>query len=69
MHIHENTAGDNGAIVVEFTPPTSGNPGNSSECVEDTADVIARIRNNPSRFYVNVHTGPFPSGAVRGQLF
>jgi len=23
---------------------------------------------NPSAYYVNVHNGPFPKGAVRGQL-
>jgi hypothetical protein len=69
MHIHEETAGENGGIVVHFTPPTAGNPGTSSECVEAPAAVIARIRSTPSRFYVNVHTGAFPGGAVRGQLF
>ena len=26
------------------------------------------INRNPSAFYVNVHNGDFPNGAVRGQL-
>jgi hypothetical protein len=69
MHIHENTAGENGPIVVPFNPPRRGNPGHASQCVEAPAAVIDRIRRNPSRFYVNVHTEAFPAGAVRGQLF
>ncbi len=69
-HIHENVAGRNGPIVVNLIPPGSGNPGASSRCISgiDPA-LLQRIRNSPSDFYVNVHTGAFPAGAVRGQLF
>ena len=69
-HIHEAEAGTNGPIVVNLAPPAAGNPGASSGCVGGVAAALmARIRNTPSRFYVNVHNGQFPSGAVRGQLF
>lgn len=69
-HIHENVAGQNGPIVVPLTPPSTGNPGTSAGCVPRIgANLIARLRADPSRFYVNVHTGAFPAGAVRGQLF
>lgn len=69
-HIHENVAGQNGPIVVPLTPPTTGNPGTSAGCVPRIgANLIARLRADPSRFYVNVHTAAFPAGAVRGQLF
>jgi hypothetical protein len=81
-HIHENIAGQNGDIVVDFVgagavgqvdPPTSGNPGSVSGCVSGDAirdrTALARIRVTPSKFYVNVHNAAFPSGAIRGQLY
>lgn len=70
MHIHEASAGSNGGIVIPLTQPASGNPGAISECLEgvDPA-VLRRLRSLTTNFYVNVHTGNFPGGAVRGQLF
>jgi CHRD domain len=68
-HIHaggRNVAGD---VVVPLTQPTSGDPGASSDCVDVAAGLARRIKRNPAKFYVNVHTGDFPGGAVRGQLF
>ena len=32
------------------------------------AMLVRKIRNSPSRYYVNLHTAEFPAGAVRGQL-
>jgi hypothetical protein len=69
-HIHENVAGQNGPIVVNLIPPPAGNPGASSRCLGNLDPaVLLRIRVAPHRFYINVHTGIFPAGAVRGQLF
>jgi hypothetical protein len=79
-HIHEQVAGQNGSVVVDFLggaspvdPPESGNPGSLSGCVSGAAikdpDVLARILSTPSNFYVNVHNSAFPGGAIRGQLF
>jgi hypothetical protein len=69
-HIHDNFAGRNGPVVVPFVAPSTGNPGTSSGCVSNlNSTLVARIRNNPSRFYVNVHNNQFPAGAIRGQLF
>jgi CHRD domain len=69
-HIHRggpNTAGD---IVVPLESlPTSGNPGSSAGCTEVSRSLVRQIRQNPGRFYVNVHNSAFPDGAVRGQLF
>jgi len=71
-HIHAGTPGINGGIMVNLTPPNApgaGNPGASSGCVGGiAAGIVAAIRADPTRFYVNVHNGGFPGGAVRGQL-
>jgi hypothetical protein len=72
-HIHRGKAGVNGPIVVNLDAPAAGNPGHSSNCVTDTStefvDTLRAIRANPALFYVNVHSGAFPGGGVRGQLF
>jgi hypothetical protein len=31
--------------------------------------LLDQLAQHPKRFYVNVHTGEFPGGAIRGQLF
>ena len=67
-HIHEGAAGVNGPVVVPLTPPETGNPGESEECISADAAVLTRIRQNPAGFYVNVHDAAFPNGAIRGQL-
>jgi hypothetical protein len=69
-HIHRASAGVNGPIVVTLTPPNAGSPGASSGCVSGVArQLLLNIQNNPSGFYVNVHTEDFGAGAIRGQLF
>lgn len=69
-HIHEGKAGTNGLIKVNLLPPTPGNPGTSSGCVSDLDPaLLSKIKASPSLFYVNVHNGDFPGGALRGQLF
>ena len=69
MHIHEASAGSNGGVVIPLMAPGSGNPGEMSDCIE-VADstLLSRLRVSTANFYVNVHTGQFPDGAVRGQL-
>ena len=69
MHIHQAAAGINGPVVVPLTPPATGNPGASSDCISSLDEKLLRnIRNQPADFYVNVHNPAFPNGAVRGQL-
>ena len=40
----------------------------SAQCATADPALAAEIVANPSGFYVNVHTTPFPDGAIRGQL-
>ena len=68
-HIHKGRKFENGPPVVTLTPvPTSGDPGASSGCVTVDAALAADIQAHPKAYYANVHTGPFPNGAVRDQL-
>jgi hypothetical protein len=63
-HIHRGGAGTNGPVVVDFMEPVNGLNG----CVHADAALIKQIRQDPSGFYVNVHTTMFQAGEVRGQL-
>lgn len=68
-HIHKGVAGTNGEVVITLRVPRSGNPGSASGCVAVGAALRKDILRRPATFYVNVHNGAFPGGAVRGQLF
>jgi hypothetical protein len=61
-HIHRGLAGVNGPPVVNFSASIGGG------CAEADQDLLKEILQNPSDFYVNVHTTVFPPGAIRGQL-
>ncbi len=64
-HIHEANAGMSGPVVVALSPPTGGS---SQGCATVSRELAKEIIKNPSEYYVNVHNGEYPSGAVRGQL-
>jgi hypothetical protein len=68
-HIHQGKRNENGPVVVTLVHPATGDPGASSGCTTASADLAAAIQRKPHRYYVNVHTGDFPGGAIRGQLF
>jgi hypothetical protein len=70
-HIHLGTAGLNGDVQVPLF--TRAVPDTVVAVAGTVAgldhDVTSSIEANPAGFYVNLHTGEFPGGAVRGQLF
>lgn len=69
-HIHKGRPNQAGSVVVPLTPhPATGDPGASSGCVAIAPELAKAILKHPHKYYTNVHTGPFPGGAVRGQLF
>src|SRR5262245_1253341 len=68
-HIHLGNPSEAGPVVVPLSPPATGDPGAVGACVTVAADLAAALAANPTAYYVNVHTGTFPGGAVRGQLF
>jgi CHRD domain len=69
-HIHLAPADMNGPIVVPLFAGSFGGTDSASGWVEDVdRDLIKAIRQDPSAYYMNVHSIPnFPGGAIRGQL-
>jgi CHRD domain len=68
-HIHVGDVGVNGPVVVplfSFTPATTQT--HFSGCMPGSRATLRAILQNPSHYYVNVHTTVFRAGAVRGQL-
>ena len=65
-HVHRGAAGVNGPPVFTLKKANEGGWKGCSGGSEWTQD---RIENNPSAFYVNVHTTEYPNGAIRGQLY
>ena len=64
-HIHRGAPGVAGPIVVELKAPTEGS---SEGCKAISKNLSKKLREHPSRYYVNVHNRPYPDGAIRGQL-
>ena len=71
-HIHEGRPGENGPVVATLAAPADGN---AADCLTEgesgkfpTGESVADILANPEEYYVNVHNGEFPGGALRGQL-
>ena len=65
-HIHRGAAGVAGPVVITLASTFPFNFASGS-ATASTA-LIDEIRRNPSGFYVNIHTGDFPDGAIRSQL-
>jgi hypothetical protein len=67
-HIHVNSAGLSGDVVVPFPVAPDAN-GMAQGCATiTTAGLAQAIATHPEQYYVNVHTSDFPNGAVRAQL-
>jgi CHRD domain len=69
-HIHVGGAGVAGPVVVTlFTGAFAGTDSISGCALNVDPELIKAIRQDPTSYYVNVHSRPdFPAGAVRGQL-
>lgn len=68
-HIHKGKAGVNGDIVVPLIEDQQGFPSGVTGCVKRVdSDLIRKMTRKPQNYYVNLHNGDFPGGAIRGQL-
>jgi hypothetical protein len=62
-HIHRGKKGLQGPNVINFQLPDK-----PKDCVKADAALLKEIAAGPDGFYVNLHTGKYPTGAIRGQL-
>ncbi|MFN2385381.1 MAG: CHRD domain-containing protein, partial [Thermoanaerobaculia bacterium] len=67
-HIHRGGPGVAGPVVIGFDPLIFRNGVASGSATVTDQALLDEIRANPGGFYVNIHNGEFPGGAVRGQL-
>ena len=64
VHLHAGGVDVSGSVVVDFGQVTTG----ASTCRTVDDEVIKRVRKEPEKYYIDVHTSEFPTGALRGQL-
>jgi len=73
-HIHgpNGNAGTNAGVFIGFAANAAAIPGGRTKGTVSTATLdatnFAKLLNNPSEFYVNVHSTAFGGGEIRGQL-
>jgi len=65
-HIHRGEAGIAGPVVIPLTTPDAA--GHSQGCATVDPAVARQIAYQSHGFYLNVHDGDHPQGAIRGQL-
>jgi hypothetical protein len=62
-HVHKAPPGKNGPVVIPLGARFA-----TKGCVTIPMKTLKAVANNPSGYYVNVHTRKYLNGAIRGQL-
>ena len=65
-HIHSGGTTEAGPPVLTLDTP--GEDDDSEECQDIDRSLAQALIRDPAAYYVNIHTGDFPNGAIRGQL-
>lgn len=63
-HIHIGGPGKSGAVMMDLNLPANG----LKACTTVDGTTMGHMSGGPKTHYLNIHTGEFPDGAVRGQL-
>jgi hypothetical protein len=66
-HVHKAPKGEDGKIVIPLFEESTESP--AEDCIKVSKErILKKLVKSPADFYVNVHNGEFPDGAIRGQL-
>ncbi|MBI4916740.1 MAG: CHRD domain-containing protein [Acidobacteria bacterium] len=65
-HIHQAAVGVNGPVIFNLSPPAVTTGAITPQILQATAQQVTDLAGN--LWYMNVHTGVFPGGEIRGQL-
>ena len=63
-HIHVGGPGKSGSVMMDLNLPANG----LKACTTVDGTTMGHMSGGPKTHYLNIHTGEFPDGAVRGQL-
>ncbi len=69
FHLHAGRRGSEGPHWIDFfNDKNLAGEQTVSDCVTSTREKIEAVINDPSGYYLQVHTTAFEKGAIRGQL-
>lgn len=68
MHIHHGAAGESGGVTLPLNIESKLGEGALTGRVVADLDLVREILAEPASFYVNIHNGDHPGGALRAQL-
>lgn len=70
LHLHVAARGSEGPHWIDFFNDQrfTGADGESSGCIPVAGEKIREVIDNPTNYYLNIHSTAFIKGAVRGQL-
>ncbi|MGH3983852.1 MAG: CHRD domain-containing protein [Pseudonocardiaceae bacterium] len=70
FHLHAARHGSEGPHWIDFFNDQNfdGDQDKASDCVRSTREKIEAVINDPSAYYLQLHSTAFKDGAIRGQL-